>query len=50
MKAVIVHLKDDGDLYRKEFETEAEARAWIENNEWKAILIVGENLKTEDYT
>lgn len=48
---IVVYLTDGGDLYSDEFQTLKSAKKFIENNEeYKAILVKGKNLETEDFT
>jgi len=51
MKFIIVYLTDAGDLYTETFKSREQADKWIEENEWKAVLIeVDGKAKIEDHT
>lgn len=49
MEAIVVHLTDDSIKYRK-FETVEEAEEYAASLNFKAYLIIGDNLDIEDFT
>ena len=48
--AVVIHLDDGGDLRKREFADEEDAKEFLEEMEWKACLITGSDLKVVDRT
>ncbi len=47
----IVYLNhDSGGLHYEQFDTDAEAIQWMQENEWKAIVVEGPLHKVSDHT
>ncbi len=49
-KAVVINIDGNSDLVQTKFEDVEEARKFVKEMEWKAFLIIGDNLFTIDHT
>ena len=48
--AVVIEMIEGSDLITHEFQSIEEAMEYIENTEWKCILVTGHSLAVSDHT